>query len=81
MNIQLQTAFCLAPWPLLIQILLSKIATAVAAAFDTTSARAVIAAATSAAVPYVINCVAIVKGITLKINEKEKFCLQYFLSC
>ena len=64
MHIQLQTAFCLAPWLLFVQILLSEIATAVAAAFDTTSARAVIAAATSAAVAYGVVCVAIIKGIT-----------------
>ena len=63
-NIQLQTAFCLAPWLLLVQILHSKIATAVAAAFDNTSASAVNAAATSAAVAYVIVCVGIPKGIT-----------------
>ena len=63
-NIQLQIAFCLAPWLLLVQILHSKIATAVAAAFDTTFAGAVIAAATSAAVAYVIVCVAIAKEIT-----------------
>ena len=63
-NIQLQIAFCLAPWLLLVQILHSEIATAVAAAFDTMIAGAVIAAATSAAVAYVIVCVAIVKGIT-----------------
>ena len=62
-NIQLQIAFCLAPWLLLVQILHSKIATAVAAAFDTKSASVVIAAATSAAVAYVIICVAIAKGI------------------
>ena len=63
-NIQLQTAFCLAPWLLLVQILHSEIAPAVAAAFDTPSARALIAAATSAAVAYVIVCVVIAKGIT-----------------
>ena len=62
-NIQLQTAFCLAPWLLLVQILHSKIAIAVAAEFNTTSASVVIAAATSAAVACVIACVAIVKGI------------------
>ena len=64
MNIQLQTAFCLAPWLLFVQILLCEIAKAVAAAFDATSARAVIAAATSAAVAYGVVCVAIIKGIT-----------------
>ena len=64
MNIQLQTAFCLAPWLLFVQILLYEIAKAVAAAFNTTSARAVIAAATSAAVAYGVVCVAIIKGIT-----------------
>ena len=65
MNIQLQTAFCLAPWLLFVQILLYEIAKAVAAAFDTTSARAVIAAAaTSAAVAYGVVCVAIIMGIT-----------------
>ena len=63
-NIQLQTAFCLAPWLLLVQILHSEIAPTVAAAFDTMAARAVIAAATSAAVAYVIFCAACVKGIT-----------------
>ena len=46
------------------QILHSEIAPAVAAAFDTMSARAVIDAATSAAVAYVIVCVAILKEIT-----------------
>ena len=78
MNIQLQTAFCLAPWLLFVQILLSEIATAVAAAFDTTFAGAVIAAATSAAVTNVIVCVAIVKGITLRINEIDNFCQRFF---
>ena len=63
-NIQLQIAFCLAPWLLLVQILHSEIATAVAIAFDAKCASAVIAAATSAAVAYVIVCAAIVKEIT-----------------
>ena len=45
-------------------ILHSENAKAVAAAFDTTSASAVIAAAIAAAVAYVIVYLAIVKGIT-----------------
>ena len=63
-NIRPQTGFSSAPWLLLVQTPLSEISTAVAAAFDATSACAVIAAATSAAVAYIIVCLAIVKGIT-----------------